>query len=93
MLLIRTAMDVVDEAAWLTEAERTEGVRRVTAALAAEGEAECIGCGDEIEPARRAALPSARRCIICQGRIEARNRVRVPIVEGAGTSNFRGVTA
>ena len=39
--------DVVDEAGWLTETERDEGVRRVTAALAGTGAAACIGCGDD----------------------------------------------
>ena len=69
-------MDVVDEAVWLTEAERTEGVRRVRAELATDGAAECAGCGDAIEPERRAALPSARRCIVCQGRVETRDSRR-----------------
>ncbi|MBI1495385.1 TraR/DksA C4-type zinc finger protein [Halocynthiibacter styelae] len=32
----------------------------------AEGTSECIDCGDEIEAARRAAAPFARRCIECQ---------------------------
>jgi phage/conjugal plasmid C-4 type zinc finger TraR family protein len=69
-------MDIVDEAAVVIERVRSEGVRRVAAALATEGEAECIGCGEEIEPARRAAMPSATRCIVCQGRVEARDRTR-----------------
>lgn len=75
MLLTARHMDVVDEAAWLPEAERTEGVRRVTAQLRTTGGPQCIGCGDQIEPARRAALPSAQRCIICQGRVEKRRRL------------------
>lgn len=87
--------DVVDEAGWLTETERTEGVRRVKAALAADGAAACIGCGDDIEPARRAALPSACRCITCQGRVERREaaHARPAIVEGSGLTNFRGKVA
>jgi phage/conjugal plasmid C-4 type zinc finger TraR family protein len=69
-------MDVVDEAAAVIERVQADGVRRVTAALATEGEAECRGCGEEIEPARRAALPSATRCIVCQDRVERRDRTR-----------------
>jgi phage/conjugal plasmid C-4 type zinc finger TraR family protein len=68
-------MDIVDEAAAVIERTLAENVRRVSAALATEGEAECIGCGEEIEPARRASLPSAKRCIVCQGRVEARDRL------------------
>jgi phage/conjugal plasmid C-4 type zinc finger TraR family protein len=68
-------MDIVDEASAVIERVRSEGVRRVAAALAVEGEAACIGCGDEIEPDRRAALPSARRCVTCQGRVERRGRL------------------
>lgn len=83
-------MDIVDEAAWLTETERDEGVRRVRATLATDGEAACIGCGEDIEPARRRALPSARRCIICQGRVEVRERTRAPIVEGGLATTIRG---
>lgn len=67
-------MDSADEAAWLTESERAEGVRRVRGQLRAAGAADCIGCGEAIEPDRRAALPSAQRCIICQGRVELRGR-------------------
>lgn len=77
-------MDVVDEAAWLTEAERQEGVRRVRAKLAVEGAADCIGCGDEIDADRRAAMPSAHRCTLCQTRVErlARGRAGRPVVGG-----------
>lgn len=32
----------------------------------AEGTSECVECGSEIEQARRAAAPFARRCIECQ---------------------------
>jgi phage/conjugal plasmid C-4 type zinc finger TraR family protein len=84
--------DVVDQAGWLTETERAEGVRRVKESLAVAGAAACIGCGDDIEPARRAALPSARRCITCQGRVERREAscARPAIVDGGIVLNFRG---
>jgi RNA polymerase-binding transcription factor DksA len=64
--------DVADEAQMLIEAAAQEQVAGIRAALAKRGEPACIGCGDEIEPERRAALPSARRCRLCQGRVEAR---------------------
>lgn len=70
MFLIATMPDIVDEAVWLTEAERDEGVRRARAGLEGAGAADCAACGDEIDPARRAALPSATRCVACQSRVE-----------------------
>lgn len=87
--------DVVDEAGWLPETERAEGVRRVKETLAAAGAAECIGCGDDIELARRAALPSARRCITCQDRVERREaaHARPAIVEAGGPMLSRGTVA
>lgn len=87
-------MDVVDEAAWLPEAERTEGVRRVRATLTETGSDDCGGCGEQIEPARRAALPSARRCVECQGRVERREAMKAkpPIFED-GLMTVRGTVA
>ena len=70
--------DIADEAAVLIETVRSEGLRRVSEALAVPGEAECIGCGEDIAADRRAALPSARRCIICQSRVEVRDGGRAP---------------
>ncbi|MCL6285583.1 TraR/DksA C4-type zinc finger protein [Ruegeria sp. 2012CJ41-6] len=48
------------------DAERANGVSRVSAALAANGSGMCDDCGEEIEAARRAAAPFARRCVPCQ---------------------------
>ncbi len=31
-----------------------------------EGSEECDDCGEDIPPARRAALPSTRTCVACQ---------------------------
>jgi len=58
--------DLADEAQALEEAERD----RLLAEAAARrpcgpGLQVCEGCGEPIEPARRAALPSARRCLDC----------------------------
>jgi phage/conjugal plasmid C-4 type zinc finger TraR family protein len=70
------AMDIVDEATLVIERTRDAAIARAADALAEPGTAECIGCGDEIEPSRRAALPSARRCIDCQSRVEKRDGQR-----------------
>lgn len=46
--------------------ERDTAVARIRLALEASGEDRCIECDELINPARRAALPSAERCIGCQ---------------------------
>jgi phage/conjugal plasmid C-4 type zinc finger TraR family protein len=69
-------MDVVDEAALLIERAQAAGIARAAEALAEAGTRDCIGCGEEIEASRRAALPSARRCIDCQSRVEKRDGQR-----------------
>lgn len=58
------------------EQEREAGIARAKAALKAEGKITCVGCGDEIELARRRAFPAARCCIDCQKRIERKRRRR-----------------
>ena len=64
--------DPLDWAAAMADAERDAGVARASAALAVPGLAECEDCGDRIPDARRAALPSVRRCVACQSIREAR---------------------
>jgi len=56
------------------EQERETGIRAARAALAKAGSPTCIGCGEEIDPGRRAALPSAKRCLSCQQRLERYRR-------------------
>lgn len=60
----------VETAERRVEAERDAGVAAVRAALRRPGTLHCVSCGEEIEPGRRTALPSAKRCIDCQSRIE-----------------------
>lgn len=48
-------------------------VQRIRNNLAGLGEEFCISCGERIEEARRAALPSAKRCVTCQGKLERRS--------------------
>ncbi|MFN3990038.1 MAG: TraR/DksA C4-type zinc finger protein [Erythrobacter sp.] len=45
-------------------------VARIRNNLAGLGEQFCITCGDRIEEERRAALPSAKRCVGCQEQFE-----------------------
>jgi phage/conjugal plasmid C-4 type zinc finger TraR family protein len=63
--------DEIERAAQYVEAENARTIAEAHAALMTRGTTECIDCGREIEKARRAALPAARRCIECQGLIEA----------------------
>ncbi|MHA1565196.1 MAG: TraR/DksA C4-type zinc finger protein [Alphaproteobacteria bacterium] len=74
-------MDLADRASRLEAAERDSGIEkarqearraawpdreRKKAANSGNGREMCIDCEDEIEPARRAALRGAQRCLDCQ---------------------------
>lgn len=48
------------------EAARDAGVKKARLALAQRGTLDCIDCGMEIPTERRAAVPHATRCAICQ---------------------------
>jgi phage/conjugal plasmid C-4 type zinc finger TraR family protein len=50
--------------------QREAAVRRIQNNLAGLGEEFCLGCGDRIDDARRNALPSAKRCVDCQAKVE-----------------------
>lgn len=63
-------MDIADLAEERIVAETASALRRNARALAACGAAECVDCEEPIAPARRAALPSARRCAPCQASAE-----------------------
>lgn len=56
----------IEAAEAMVERERDDAIARIRAELVLKGDEFCIGCGEPIEPARRAALPSAMRCIQCQ---------------------------
>lgn len=56
---------MIEAAAEMVDRERDDEIARIQAELAEEGEDICIDCDDPIEPARKAALPSAERCIHC----------------------------
>lgn len=46
--------------------ECDDAVARIRADLRVEGEDFCMDCDDPISPERKAAMPSAERCIDCQ---------------------------
>lgn len=58
------------------EQERDAGILAVQSALNQKGSNICISCGDDIELERRAALPSARRCVQCQQQLERQGKQR-----------------
>mgnify|MGYP003609486085 CR=1 FL=1 len=60
----------IEASAAMVEAEQAGAIARIHAELTAEGEPDCIDCGSPIPPKRRAAMPSARRCIHCQTMFE-----------------------
>lgn len=65
--------DAIVAAAEATFARQTDStIARIRAGLDEAGDVTCHGCGGEIGAARRAALPSATRCIRCQEAIERR---------------------
>lgn len=52
------------------EQERDAGIAAASAALTGDGSDICVRCGEDIEPERLEAMPSARRCVDCQNIIE-----------------------
>lgn len=60
----------IERAAEFEQRQRDAAVARIQNSLAGLGEEFCLGCGDRIEEARRIALPSAKRCVDCQAKVE-----------------------
>jgi phage/conjugal plasmid C-4 type zinc finger TraR family protein len=56
------------------EQEREAKIAAASRAVRATGSAECEDCESEISKARRLAMPSATRCILCQTRHEQETR-------------------
>ena len=56
----------LDQAEVLARRERESGIRAASAAISGGGFTHCIDCGIPIDPARRHALPSVKRCFDCQ---------------------------
>ncbi|MBI1407313.1 MAG: TraR/DksA family transcriptional regulator [Caulobacter sp.] len=59
--------------------ERTVGIAAVRSVCSSSANpfADCLGCGDEIDSERRAAIPSALRCLTCQEAFERSRRLCV----------------
>lgn len=64
--------DELDQAAEQTRRSSEAGIARIRAQLDGAGSAECDDCGEDIPAARRKAMPSARRCVTCQSKLERR---------------------
>lgn len=60
----------IERAQAMVALECDMAVAGIRSRMAEPGSALCITCGEPIEPERRAALPSARRCVGCQSRAE-----------------------
>ena len=60
-------------AAQRADQERDAGVARSIAELGTKGALACVDCGEPISAERRAAMPSACRCIDCQSQREQGN--------------------
>ena len=71
MMSTNAALELADLRA---EQERERGIKAAQQALLQEGREDCVACGAEIEPERREAMPSARRCIDCQTELEKAKR-------------------
>lgn len=54
------------------ERMRDAAIARIRSGLAEPGEDICVACDGEIPAARRAALPSADRCVECQTALETK---------------------
>ena len=54
--------------------QKARVISAISAELAAPGSEDCEDCGETIPGARRAALPSARRCVYCQSKHENNRR-------------------
>lgn len=60
----------IEHAEAMVDLERERMIAGIRKHLAEPGQAECGDCGDEISEERRAAMPSARRCAVCETRRE-----------------------
>ncbi len=72
----RLMADDGDVAQALDERIRAGMIAAARAQIEGEGTDDCEDCGAPIGAARRAALPSASRCVDCQERRERRKEFR-----------------
>lgn len=66
--------DIFDRAAELEARLREANIQNAIRPLATEGTDDCTSCGDEIDLARKNAMPSARLCLQCRQKFERQNR-------------------
>lgn len=66
--------NVVAASEAIVEQQTEAAIAEIRATLQGEGAKDCIDCGDEIEAARREAMPSAVRCVRCQDQYERRGK-------------------
>ena len=64
----------IEQSEMMVAFERDTAVSDIRLMLASPGLEHCADCGEEIGTARRAAMPSARRCGGCQIRHELKER-------------------
>lgn len=62
----------LEQASRLEQTMRDHSLQRAHDQVSGTGQADCVGCDAPISPERRAALPSATRCIPCQQNFERR---------------------
>ncbi len=72
--MLHSGQRAIEHAQEMVALERDMAVKAVSRALAQPGAADCSDCGEEISEERRAAMPSARRCITCESRREVAAR-------------------
>lgn len=69
-------MDEFDQAQRLEEQDRERALRSLSRRPARTGTDDCIECGNPIDVARKVALPSATRCVDCQGLHELKTKMK-----------------
>lgn len=67
-------MDTVDKAQQQNALAEQAGIDAIRARLAGQGRDYCEDCGEGIPAPRRAANPSATRCVYCQANHEKRTK-------------------
>ena len=73
---IDRAQDIAMMHQEITRQQILQGMARKSSVIPVSTCSECIDCGEEINPARRQAMPEAMRCIQCQTDYERRGKQR-----------------
>ena len=73
--------DLLTDVNYAGISREVQEVRDIDAALrriAAGAYGECVDCGEQIDPARLEAYPTARRCLACQRAYESQPAAKSP---------------